>query len=439
MLRVMHRFWMLPLLAVLATVVSLPAGAARNCAWAARIDPEVVNTAYPDQFANYWTLALPAVKGATLTIRGLYPHARYMSFVSYAATLQSADGIADVQISPDPGSDNPFLAGHARNTPDAVRHYTVTVRYLPPFRDAPAVRGPNTLYTKNTDGSKSGQVFTLIYRVYRPDARFDDDISGGVGLPSVTFNAPGGVSKTFPSCPYPDVPSLGLNKKIANLGTKNSGGTVKHPGFDPPVWHKFQNIVRSLSQGLTENGYWGTTFSDALKPAADALPNGGFADNPNNNYIFTLLSHGYGQIAVFKALLPTTPDTHPNTAVMPGGVQLRYWSMCSNDGPTQRYFGCVMDDGVRPTLDASGAYTLVVSTKADRPASVIDGTCRCVWLPWGPGGSVVLIMRNMLPDPSFTNAIQFAGYGTEQHDLGAYYPAGCYLSSAAFDAGTRCS
>src|ERR1051325_7738338 len=110
MLRVLRRFWMLPLHAVLATVPSRPAGAARNCAWAARIDPEVVNTAYPDQFANYWTLALPAVKGATLTIRGLYPHARYMSFVSYAATLQSADGIADVQISADPGRDNTFLA-----------------------------------------------------------------------------------------------------------------------------------------------------------------------------------------------------------------------------------------------------------------------------------------------------------------------------------------
>jgi hypothetical protein len=144
-------------------------------------------------------------------------------------------------------------------------------------------------------------------------------------------------------------------------------------------------------------------------------------------------------LAVFHATLPTTPDTHPNAAMMPGGVQLRYWSMCSNDGPTQRYFGCVMDDQVTPTLDGSGAYTLVVSTKADRPASVANGTCGCVWLPWGPGGSVVLIMRNMLPDATFANAIQRAGFGTEKQDLGSYYPAGCYLTAAAFDAGTRCN
>jgi hypothetical protein len=344
------------LLAVVLLVASLSwtmGRATRNCAWETRIDPALVNTAYPDQFANYWVLALPATPGASLEIHGVYPHARYMSFVTYAATLQSADGLADVDIAPDSGSDNPFIAGHARNTPLSARRYTVKVKFVRPFQQRPAVRARNTLYTKNADGSKAGNAFTLIYRVYRPDRSYDGDITGGAGLPSVTYRAPGGVARTFPSCPYPEVPSNNLNRRVAMAGTTNSGGTIKHPGFDPPVWHKFQNFARSLSQGLTENGYWGTTFSDALKPAADALPQGGFADNPDNNYIFTLLSHGYGQLAVFHATMPTTPDTYPDAAVMPGGVQLRYWSMCSNDGPSQRYFGCVMDDQVRGKLDAN--------------------------------------------------------------------------------------
>ena len=99
-----------------------------------------------------------------------------------------------------------------------------------------------------------------------------------------------------------------------------------------------------------------------------------------------------------------------------------------------------MDDIARPTLDDQGRYTVVVSTAADRPASTREPiACRCVWLPWGPSGSVVMIMRNMLPDPTFTNAIQFAHYGSEAHDLGAYYPAGCYMTAAQFDAGRRCS
>jgi hypothetical protein len=426
-------------LALLATLVPISARANRSCAWEARVDPALINTAYPDQFANYWVLALPALPGATLTIRGAYPHARYMSFVSYAATLQSADGLADIAIAPDPGSENPFVSGNTRSTPNAKRRYTVTVRYLAPGESVPAIREPNTLYTASADGSRTGHAFTLIYRVYRPDAAFDDDITGGTGLPSVTYNAPNGRSLQFPSCPYPEVPPNSLNRRVANAGGTNSGGgTVRHPGFDPPVWHKFQNFARSLSQGLTENGYWGTTFSDALKPVADALPRGGFADNPDNNYIFTLLSHGYGQIAVFHAKLPTTPDTHPNAPVMPIGTQLRYWSMCSNDGPTQRYFGCVMDDGVTPTLAADGTYTIVVSTLADRPSSVGVGTCQCVWLPWGPSGTVVLIMRNMLPDPSFAHAIQKADFGSEEQDLDSYYPAGCYMTAPAFDAGQRC-
>jgi hypothetical protein len=47
-------------------------------------------------------------------------------------------------------------------------------------------------------------------------------------------------------------------------------------------------------------------------------------------------------------------------------------------------------------------------------------------------------MRNMLPDPAFTNAIQFAGYGTEVQDMGAYYPAGRYTTKSGFEA-TGCN
>jgi hypothetical protein len=236
-----------------------------------------------------------------------------------------------------------------------------------------------------------------------------------------------------------------LNQTLAGAGTSSSGAGPHYPGFDPPVWHKFQNFARSLSQGLTESGYTGMKFSDALKPVADALPNGGFADNPDNNYVFATLSHGYGQIAVFQARLPSTPDTFPNAQTMPGGTQLRYWSMCSNDGPSERYWGCAMDDIVRPTLDADGRYTIVVSTAADRPASTLQpnnlqpAPCHCVWLPWGPSGSVVMIMRNMLPELSFSNAIQFAPYGSEKKAMGAYYPAGCYMTAVEFDAGKRCN
>src|SRR6266516_4096882 len=54
-----------------------------GCAWALRLDPNVVNFFYPDQAANYWITELPAVPGETLTISGRYPHGRYISFTRY--------------------------------------------------------------------------------------------------------------------------------------------------------------------------------------------------------------------------------------------------------------------------------------------------------------------------------------------------------------------
>jgi hypothetical protein len=428
-------------MAALLVVLTLSLGPAhaaeRNCAWQTRIDPTAFNSLYPDQFANYWVTTLPAVPGARLQIAGRYPHARYISFVSYAATLSSADGLADVDIAPDLGSTNPFLPAADRTV--SARDYTVQVRFLATGEARPAQREPNTLYTSNADASKRGDVFNVIYRVYRSDAAYGNDIAGGVGLPAVTYIAPDGSRTDIPTCSYQDVPPNPLNEQIANAGQENSNeGRLHHPGFNPPRWHKFYNFARSLSQGLTEGEYSGTSLSDAARPVAESLPPGGFADNPDNNYVFSLLSHGWGQIAVFRAKLPATPDTYPDAPVMQAGAQLRYWSMCSNDGPSQRYFGCVMDDQVRPTVDAERYYTLVVSTPADRPATA-DAAHGVTWLPWGPGGSVVLIMRNMLADARFANSIQKALYDHEAEDLGAYYPHGCYLAAAAFDSGIRCS
>ena len=39
-----------------------------------------------------------------------------------------------------------------------------------------------------------------------------------------------------------------------------------------------------------------------------------------------------------------------------------------------------------------------------------------------------MIYRHMLPDPSFAQAIQNVSYGSEQAQMGAYYPSGQYFS-----------
>jgi hypothetical protein len=39
-----------------------------------------------------------------------------------------------------------------------------------------------------------------------------------------------------------------------------------------------------------------------------------------------------------------------------------------------------------------------------------------------------MIYRQMLPDPSFTQAIANVSYGSERQQMGGYYPSGAYFS-----------
>jgi hypothetical protein len=399
-----------------------PASTGTSCAWPARLDPTVANSLYPDSSANYWITDLPAVPGATLTITGQFPYGRYMSFTSYTPYLFSVDGIHDRQIAPDPGSRNPYLPGADRRV--AARNYSVTVVFGP----RPASPPPNTLYTTSADGSRTGDTFELAYRVYLPDKGKDD--KGGVPLPGITINLPGAPSVAIPPCRGPGVPSNGLNDAVAEAGFPWPPGPP-WPGTDPPVWHRFYNGLTSAAT-LTDNGLTGKQVSEGMSgQIMEHSSKGGFLDNPDNAYVYAMLSRGYGPVAVLHGRLPTFADTYPHARTMPAGTQLRYWSMCSYEIATERYYGCVADDQV--ATDANGDFTIVISNPVDRPTNARDA-CGVSWLPAGPAPESLAIMRNMLPDPAFTNAIQFAGYGSEERDMGAYYPAGHYTTKAAFEA-----
>jgi hypothetical protein len=371
---------------------------------------------------------LPAVPGASLTITGLYPHARYISFTTYDPALRAVDGVNDQRIEPDVGSTNVFLPGADRTVGALQRRYTVTVV----FGQRPKVAPDNTVYTTSADGSHSAANFLVVFRVYRVDNGLD--IDGGAGIPTVRYNPPGGRSVGLPSCRYPEPPPNGLNQQIANSGSGSSTPVVAYPGTNPPAWHKFFNTPTSLAQGAMDNGCTGTNLGDGLLSFTTQLPSGGFLQNLDNSYIFTQLSHGYGNIAVVHGRLPTIPKTHDGEPTMATG-QLRYWSLWSNDSPSERFYGCLADDQI--ATDPNGYYTVVVSTEAARP-SAATLACGVNWLPWGPSGSSLLIMRNMLPDQGFSQAIQRAQIGTEQQTMGAYYPTTTYMSTAQFQAG-NCS
>jgi hypothetical protein len=260
--------------------------------------------------------------------------------------------------------------------------------------------------------------------VYVPDQ--GRDMAGGVGMPQVTWEPTS--SSASPSIASP---CRGLEKPSSNTVTGAYGGLAgastgpPYPGRNPPVWHKFVNLCQSGADLLFDNQF-GDQFPQTGQSPCGNFGSGGFLSNLDNAYTYAFLSRGFGPMVVFRGRAPTFAATYPNTPVMPSGKQLRYWSFCQNDPIDQRYVACRRDDQVR--VDKKGNYTIVVSQPADWPAAA-QKRCRAAsWIPWGPQPHGVMIYRHMLPAPSFTQAIQNVAYGSEQAQMGAYYPTGRYFS-----------
>jgi hypothetical protein len=407
-----------------------------QCPWPAHLDANTTNVAFPDQNANYYTLFLLSAPFTRLRITGLFPHARYMSFTTYTGQTQAIDGINDVHIIPDSGQpvDNPFIAGNSRNTSGSKRSYTVYVAK----GQKPANPAPNTIYTTDADGSHSNATsFIVIYRTYRPDRLYPNDGGGGEPLPTVHADPGDTPIGDASKCSTAPDPNNGIGDIFTNgmLPQLPAGSANCYPGLSPPAWHKFTNIVTAEIQG-TNNTCLSDNPQNNLTGGTDTLPRGGFLENLDNKYIAAILNvdnfpkPDQPNVLVVSSRVPTTPDTFPNTAVMPGG-QLRYWSMCSNEGLTTRFYACVMDDGVTRLTNA-GDYCLVVSRTSQRPRNA-NTRHKVNWLPFGIAHDNVLIERNMLPDPGFGQAIQSVAPGNEQKGLGAFYPTSTYLSVADFE------
>ncbi len=123
-----------------------------------------------------------------------------------------------------------------------------------------------------------------------------------------------------------------------------------------------------------------------------------------------------------------------------GSDEVRYWSLCKNESfATTRVVACLYDEQV--PVDSKGFYTIVVSLPRDRPANAAP-RCGVAWLDWGTTGDGVdrptagsLLMRHLLPAPSFKHAFQnVMTPGTEEQVLGPYLPRGTYMSQQQFEA-----
>jgi hypothetical protein len=461
--------------ATAAQAANTPPAPAPGCFWSSEINATTSNIAFPNgTITNYWydNFTLPA--GAKVVFHGKYPTARYMSFNSYYSSPTLGRGIPtdalyDAQIGPDSGSSNPFLPGAPR-TDGYGRNWTVTVSGDQPPAD-PSQRQPNTLYA-GTLPSDQAQPVEILYRVYAPDKGFD--IAGGGGIPQATLVLADGTHLTGQAAcdavnvstapPAPSTLSLnqyvGLTHLPGNLvpGLTVAGSTPESPAVDPSVARNPGNWYRPINQCHFQDPFWQSagyprTFlaGGAACPDTPALTQWPTKDNA---YITAYVDRRFGptattghNVVVVTGKMPTTVPTYNHTPFYTGGKQMRYWGICSNESLyTTRVTvtdGCAYDQQI-PT-DANGNYKIVVSTPADRPSNATE-KCGVKWINWGDGDgapapytrptSSLLVIRNLLPDPSFAEAAQnipAPGFPAQvAATLGPYMPAISYQSQAQF-------
>ncbi|WP_064444502.1 hypothetical protein [Rhodococcus sp. YH3-3] len=142
--------------------------------------------------------------------------------------------------------------------------------------------------------------------------------------------------------------------------------------------------------------------------------------------------------------LPRTPKTTGGAKNLDSAVDMRFWSMCSNESlATTKVATCLFDEQM--ATDADGRYTIVASLPEDRPANATK-ECGVSWLSLSPAGDgaghpddSLLIMRNMLPAKDFSHAAHDTKTpGDEKAVMGEYLPDGQYTSKLAFE-GSGCA
>jgi hypothetical protein len=409
-----------------SAVSNSPIPGPRTCFWLRgphNADP-YINVAYPDEGAFYWSAVIVIPEGATLKLKGQYPHARYMSFVSYRSTGQAVESLADHQIAPDAGSSNPFVAGASRDV--KKRNYTVTVTVRADSVEAgqgkaAAGDGTNTLRAPKIE---TGQL-SILYRIYVNDK--DQPVSGGVPLPEAELTlANGSVLKGEAACdalqsrrPWiADLTALGIPVPMYKSLRDQKDRPATWPAQPDVEWH-VQHPRPAVATIFTGNH------------VETARGGGEFYPNPDNRYARAFVSTKFGPVLMLRGKMPLTPRTFGGDRVM-GSGELRYWSLCSNIAPiNSRVTDCVFDEQV--PIDSARNYTIILSKEKDRPRNARP-ECGLAWVRLPDEGDGVgdpdfslLVMRNMLAAPDFAGAVQNALDDKDLPRMGDYLPKGQYV------------
>lgn len=373
-----------------------------GCGWALAYDPTVDpdrgNFAFPETNARYWVAVVsdtvPA--GSRLRMEGAFPDARYSAFHVHDGNLFVHDAISDNQLVPEPGSVNRNLSNTRRD--DTLDAGGIYVAYAQIKTEKPAAPDPNTIYrpVPAAQDSQVKQRTAVAYRTYLAEG----DNTGGAGLPSLTLELPDGQVRALPHAA-----DAAVCQSIADR--------VSNPPPRLPV-----SLIPPLIPSQTP------VFEIFDGAGLNALGLGvGF--NPHNGFISAKVDRDYADTILVRGKMPTyttqaSGDTTP---------QVRYWSICQNGVNSTRVNGCLADHQV--PLDADGYYNIVVGQTAERPASL---PARYAWMPYGSEKVGLLMIRELLADVDFGQAIVNSARATAAVDRGEFMPRATYCAQADFDA-----
>jgi hypothetical protein len=341
--------------------------------------------------------------GTKFRVNGQYPDARYMSLEVYANATVNLFDMADYQIQPDAGSQNPTAAGpstYDRTIPWG-QNYTVYVIVGP----KPATIPPNTIYVDPAQYA-SNQYAMIEYRLYSPFDGLTVGQLGGVPLPTVVEETPNG------DVPIAQLAKPGICNFVVNIRDveRQAVATLfdvlqqlpQHPNPIPPT------PVPAAPQ-------WILYFEDSTTVLI----------NEDNRYLYMLPSQKLGDMVIMRAKAPTFA-TQPGVGPDP---QMRHWSLCENAKSLESY-ACVYDETA--AIDSDGFFNVVMSIPQKQPPNA-NHAHGFDWLEWGTTYNAVPILRHMLPSPNFNQSAFAMQQGQDPATvMGDYFPIATYCANSVF-------
>ena len=409
----------------------------------------------PETWVTYSPAKFKLPAGATLTIKGDYPHARYFGIDTYSGPIP-VDAISGFRIEPDPGATNPFRLGADRSA--SSRSYTLKlVEQVKPGKPA-----PNTLYLRPAQAtSLAGYSPELRLRTYFPDR--GQDVLGGVAYPRLdslaladgrVITGEDNICRSINlNTTLGDLSETAIPLRILNTLISIAPNPARAPAQETPLWERFFNISYSLF-GLFLLPGGEEMRAQIPVPKPDGGGGGSLAGTVANAYVATYLSHETPEreIAVTRVRVANTPRTFDNPQVLeaPEPLQAQYWSICSNvdvagNGLTAEGFPtgvrqgmCHNDETVVLNKDR---YTRIVHSQPQNRPKNASNECGWSWLNSGPGDQlgrpvVQLIVRpGLAGEEGFVeNSTNVKYPGTEAEIMGDYLPVTEYMSRAEFEA-----